>query len=363
MRRVRAHPLLADAAIASAALALVWLEVWIGPVGASARPANLVAAPFFTLPLALRRRYPVAVALVALLAVKAEGLAGGSAANTIAPILPLSIAMYSLAVHAGRRSLIGGAAASALLVLLATGRIDDALFAGMLLAVPFALGLIVRSRQQRADRLEAEAELAVTRERQRIARELHDVVAHSVGLMTIQAAAGRRVMERNPEHAAQALETIEATGRQALAEMQRMVGILRHRSSDPVLEPQPGLRHLEALLEHLHASGLDVSLEIDPSASGLPPGLDLAAYRIVQEALTNAMRHSSAHKARVAVKRHGDKLEIDIEDPGPAREGTSSSRQGLVGMQERAQLYGGQVDVGRTPHGGYLVHALLRVES
>jgi signal transduction histidine kinase len=363
MRLLRAHPLVADTAIGAATLALVALEAWFGPVPASARPANLLAAPLFTLPLALRRRHPVAVALVALGAVKLQGLAGGSTANTVAPILPLSIAVYSLAVHAGRRSLIAGATASVLLLLIAAGRVDDALFAGVLLAVPFTLGLVVRNRLQRADRVQADAEVAVARERQRIARELHDVVAHSVGVMTIQAAAGRRVMERSPEHAAEALEAIEATGRQALAEMQRMVSILRQGGAGETLDPQPGLRHLEALLEKFRASGLEVSLDSEPAVTRLPPGVDLAAYRIVQEALTNIIRHSNAHQARVSVWRRGGELEIEVEDSGPPKNSASSSGHGLVGMQERAQLYGGRVDAGRTPTGGFAVRARMRVEE
>jgi signal transduction histidine kinase len=361
-RSPRDHPLLTDSVIGLVCLALVTLEIWFGSVPQSARFANLAVAPFFTLPLALRRRYPVAVALVALAAVKVEILAGGATANTIAPILPISIAVYSLAVHAGRRSLIGGGAAAALLVLLATGHIEDALFAGVLLAIPFALGLIVRSRQQRVDRLQADAGIAVAEERQRIARELHDVIAHSVGVMTVQASAGRRVMGRNPELAAEALEAIEATGRQALSEMARMVSILRD-DTDQVLEPQPGLGRLESLLNEVRAAGLEVSLEMEPAAKGLPPGLDLAAYRIVQEALTNAMRHSSAREARVSVRRCGDDLEIEIEDPGPAKHGTTNSGHGLVGMQERAHLYGGRIDAHRTPSGGYAVQAWLPVES
>jgi signal transduction histidine kinase len=354
---------MADAALASICLALVVLEIQLGNVPQSAHLANLAAAPFMTLPLALRRRRPAVVALVALAAVKIEGLAGGSTANTIAPILPLSVAVYSLAVHAGQRSLVGGTITAAVLLVFATATIEDALFAGVLLSIPFALGLVVRNRQQHADRLQAEAGVAGERERQRIARELHDVVAHSVGVMTVQAAAGRRVLERNPEHAAAALEAIEAIGRQALAEMARIVGILRDPGAEQVLEPQPGLRHVHALLDQVRTAGLEVNFEIDATMADLPPGLDLAAYRIVQEALTNAIRHSSARHAHVSVMRRGNEVVIDVEDPGPARNGTASSGHGLVGMQERAHLYGGHVDAGRTPSGGFAVRARLPVEA
>ena len=362
-RLLRDYPLLSDAALAAGTLALVLLEIGSGNVPASARQANLVAAPFITLPLAFRRRHPVAVTLVILTALKVQGLLGGTSANTIAPILPISVAVYSLAVHAGKRSLVAGAVGAALLVLVATGRVDDALFAGVLLAIPFALGLVVRNRQQRADRLQVEAGVAVTRERQRIARELHDLVAHSVGVMTVQAAAGRRVMKQSPEHAEEALEAIEATGRQALADMARMVGILRDGDADPGLAPQPGLRHLDALFDQVRAAGVNVSGEVDPAATSLTPGVDLAAYRIVQEALTNTLRHSKARQVRVSVKRHGNDLVLEVVDPGPAREGTTKSGHGLIGMQERAHLYGGRVDAGRTADGGYSVRARLLVEE
>jgi signal transduction histidine kinase len=354
---------MADGALSVVALVLVALEAWLGPVPPSARAANLVAAPIITLPLVMRRRFPVAVALVILGGVKLEVLAGGSTANTIAPILPVSVAVYTMAVHAAKRYLTAGAAAAALLLLVAAGRVDDALFAGVLLAVPFALGLVVRDRQQRADRLQADAETAIAREQLRIARELHDVVAHSVGVMTVQAAAGRHVMHRSPEHAAEALQAIEDAGRQALAEMQRMVAILRQPSADGTLEPQPGLKDIQTLLERLQASGLEVSFELEPAAMGLPPGLDLTVYRIVQESLTNVIRHSNARHANVSVRRRGDEVEIVIKDPGPGRESASPPGHGLLGMHERAHLYGGRIETGPTPGGGYAVRAWLRVEG
>lgn len=363
IRQLRAHPFAADTALAFGLLALVVIEIWTGSVAPAARPANLMAAPLMTLPLALRRRQPVIVALVVVAAVKLQALAGGSAANTVAPILPLSVAMYTLAARADRRWLVAGAAGVALLIVVAAGRLDDALFAGILLAVPFALGLAVRSREQRADRVEAEAAVAVTDERQRIARELHDLVAHSVGVMIIQAAAGRRGMDRSPERAREALEAIEGTGRQALAEMQRMVGILREPEAGPHLEPQPGLRHLDTLIEQVRTAGLAVTLELDPAAIDVGPGIDLAAYRIVQEALTNTMRHSDARRARVAVRRCGSRLEVAVEDPGPSREGTTRSGHGLVGMRERAHLYGGRVESGRTANGGYAVRAWMPITT
>ena len=360
--QIRAHPALADAALACFLMLAVMAEVLVGSVERASRLPNLVTAPLMTLPLALRQRFPAAVAITVVAAVKVQGLLGGSSKNTIVPILPLSLAMYSLAAHAEFRRLVAASAAVAVLLVIAAGQAQDALFAGILLAVPYGLGLAVRSRQRKLDSVEAEMQKVVAVERQRIARELHDVIAHSVGVMTVQAAAGRRVLESQPVQAAKALAAIETIGRDALTEMQRLIGILREQDDAHSLVPQPQLRQLPTLVEQMRAAGIEVHLELDSSAvDDAPRGLELAAYRIVQEALTNCLRHSRAQTARVTVNRTAQQLEIEIWDPGPPRAGSRGGGHGLVGMRERAQLYDGELSANATEDGGYLVRAQLRI--
>jgi signal transduction histidine kinase len=366
LRIIRTHPLAADAALAVGLCVLVLAEALLGPVERAARLPDALTAPLLTLPLVLRRRYPASVAVLVVAAVKVQALAGGSERNTIAPILPLSVAMYSLALHAERRRLVvATAGCAALLVLLVNGRADDLLFVGILLAVPFALGLAVRGRQRRVEDLEQQARAALADERARIARELHDVVAHSVGVMTVQAAAALRVMNRRPDQAGEALAAIESTGREALAEMRRMVGVLRERDEAEPLAPQPSLRHLDGLLEQMRTAGLVVDTEVDPPSGSLlaelPPGVDLAAYRIIQEALTNALKHSRAQRARVLLRRLPGELQVDVLDPGPPLDGTKGGGHGLIGMRERVQLYGGRLEAATTADGGFAVRVRLPV--
>jgi signal transduction histidine kinase len=359
-RVIRARPLLADAVLSLGLCVLVAGEALLGPVEAGARVPDALTAPLLTLPLTLRRRYPAAIAVAVVAAVKVQRLAGGSERNTIAPILPLSVAMYSLALHASRRRLLlATAVCAALLGFAVDGRAEDLLFVGILLAVPFALGLAVRTRQQRVEGLEEQARVAVVEERARIARELHDVVAHSVGVMTVQAAAARRVMDRRPERAGEALAAIEATGREALSEMQRMVGFLREADDAQPLAPQPSLRHIDALVEQLRTAGLAVGLAVEPAGLVLPPGVDLAAYRIVQEALANSLKHSQAGRAEVVIRRLPGELRVEVTDPGPRKDGARGGGHGLIGMRERAQLYGGELWAGAVPGGGFEVRARL----
>ncbi len=360
LRAVRSHPQLADAALAVLLCALVTAEALLGPLESGARLPDALTAPLLTLPLALRRRHPAAVAMFVVAAVKVETLLGGSAKNTIAPILPLSVAMYSLSVHAERRRLLVATAGCAALLLVAVnGRLDDLLFAGIILTVPYSVGLALRGRQRRVEDLQTQARVALEAERGRIARELHDIVAHSVGVMTVQAAAARVVMGRHPEQAEEALAAIETTGRQALSEMQRMVGFLRQKKEAQPLSPQPSLRQLEALLTEMRTAGLEIEAQIDRIPAELPPGLDLAAYRIVQEALTNSLKHSRSRSVTMHVRQLPTELRIDVLDRGPALDGGRGGAHGLVGMRERAHLYEGELEAGPTPGGGFRVVARL----
>jgi len=221
--------------------------------------------------------------------------------------------------------------------------------------------------QARAERLEreqeAEARAAVAGERARIARELHDVVGHSVSVMTVQASAVRRRLKPDQEQEREALEIVEQTGREALAEMRRLVGVLRRPEEAPALAPQPSLQHLDRLVAQARESGLPVELRIEGEPTQLPPGLDLTAYRLVQEGLTNAIKHARASRADVVVRYEDGTVEVSVTDDGPGGGDGGGGGHGLVGMRERVTVYGGELEAGPRPEGGYSLRARLPVQG
>jgi signal transduction histidine kinase len=210
---------------------------------------------------------------------------------------------------------------------------------------------------------EHEARTAVVDERARIARELHDVVAHAISVIVLQARGGRHALASDPEETRQALNAIEATGSQALAEMRRLIGVLRPQDESVSLSPQPSLRDIGDLVSHVRDAGLPIELAVEGQPFELPTGIDLAAYRIVQEALTNALRHAGPASARVVVRYQDVGLEIEITDSGASSGATSREGHGLVGMRERASLYGGSIETGPRPEGGFRVLARLPLEA
>jgi signal transduction histidine kinase len=238
--------------------------------------------------------------------------------------------------------------------------------------IAFGLGRTFRAAdeaRERASRAEREREeratAAVSEERARIARELHDVVGHSVSVMTVQASAVRRLLRPDQQREHDALLVVEQTGREALAEMRRMVGVLRRPEEAPALAPQPSLDHLDRLVEQAREAGLPVELRIEGDPVQLPVGLDLTAYRLVQEGLTNAMKHAHAERTQVLV-RYGDKdIEVTISDngQGTAHGDGMSGGHGLVGMRERVSVYGGELEAGPRPDGGYRLRARLPLAS
>jgi len=224
-----------------------------------------------------------------------------------------------------------------------------------------------RAAQKRAEQLEreqeAEARAAVADERARIARELHDVVGHSVSVMTVQASAVRRRLNPDQEQEREALEIVEQTGREALAEMRRLVGVLRRPEEAPALAPQPSLEHLDRLVAQARESGLPVDVQIEGEATQLPPGVDLTAYRLVQEGLTNAIKHARASKADVIVRYGDGSVEISVTDDGSGGGDGGGGGHGLVGMRERVTVYGGELEAGPRPEGGYSLRARLPVQG
>lgn len=234
----------------------------------------------------------------------------------------------------------------------------------LVLAVTWTVGVAVRQHrlygeallQQEAKRAEERA----TQQRARIARELHDVVAHGMSVITVQAAYGRLVLDTTPAQAADALAAIETTGRQSLAELRRLLGVLRAGDSSPAEdEPAPGLTDLPRLAERTARAGVRVDVSVSGEPETLGPGLDLSAYRIVQEALTNVVKHAGTDRAQVTVEHRPDAIVLSVVDRGCGGE-VRQEGHGLTGMRERAALYGGTVLAGPLPGGGFQVSATLR---
>ena len=328
--------------------------------------------------LLLTRDYPFAAPLVAAASIAAALFADPEQfQDAAAPVLivvlflPWCLATY----NEPRRAVLGLVALEAAgvwaNVRLGQG-IGDYFFLGLLIAVSWTVGFVLSRRSQharelseRAQRLESEqieaATRAVAEERQRIARELHDVIAHSVSVMTVQAGAVRRLLKPEQEKERLALETVEATGRDALTEMRRLVGLLREQGAMPEFSPQPGLGSIDALLETVRSAGLPVELAIDGAPRELPPGVDLAAYRVVQEALTNALKYGGTAHAWVELHWRDGELELEVANDGRGDGAGSGGGHGLAGMRERVALYGGEIESGPRDGGGFVVRARLPV--
>jgi signal transduction histidine kinase len=238
-------------------------------------------------------------------------------------------------------------------------------FGVVTLIVMLLVRFVIGDRERRAQLAERERDVAareaVVEERARIARELHDAIAHNVSMMVVQAGAERRTLGEESQSSRDVFAAIEQIGRGALTEMRRLVGMLRSDDVDP-LSPNPGLDDLEKLVTQVREAGLPVDLQVDGERRALPVGLELSAYRIVQEALTNALKHAGDARARVRVEYRADSLELEILDDGPGgSEGSVNGGHGLVGMRERVALYGGRFDAGRRPSGGFAIRVLLPI--
>jgi signal transduction histidine kinase len=277
------------------------------------------------------------------------------------------VSLYSLATHGKRRdALIGlGAGIVSFLGLWLAGvpdlRTKDVLLAIAVLVAAWAVGEALRSRrEQQRDRVGA----AVTEERLRIARELHDVVAHSMSLIAVHAGVGAHLIRTDPAAAENSLEVIADASRRALMQTRSMLGVLREEHEDGTRPPSQWLDDVPALVEDLRAAGLKVELVRSGSGPGLDPAVSLAAYRIVQESLTNIIKHSAASTATVTVAIGDDVVDIEVADPGPARPaaGLPSSGHGLIGLDERARLLGGSLSYGARSE-GYVVHAALPLNA
>ena len=373
-------PVHVDALVGLVLLVQVQLTVWLG--SSVPDPVWLALVGFVIAgAVAIRRRRPLAAVLVVIAAVAvttAFGHAGLGQQDKLAVIPATLLIFYGLGAFAsGRRSVwLLGLAVVVTSVNNATrsgGAIPNLVTTDVFaIVLPWALGRMVRERgvrerayRETAERIDAGRELhaheAAYGERARIARELHDVIAHSVSVMVIQAGAARTVMDAEPERAEASLRSVERAGREALAEMRRLLGVLDGQKDPRALAPQPGLADIQALLVLTRASGLNADLLVDGEPAVLPPALDLCAYRIVQEALTNAIKHAAPASAEVRVRWGEDALELEISDDGRGAGAVNgaSGGHGIAGMRERAALHGGSVDAGPGPEGGFTVHAHL----
>lgn len=363
----RLVPPLTDALLAAAFVVLVLAETITSDSVRSSVEHGLLSVPAMAA-LAWRRRFPLLVALV----VNASNIAINPEGE-FSTLLALVLVSFTVGAELDRpRNWIG----LAIVFLTFVGGLaraglepSDVAAALVFLVGPWAVGSATRQRAFRAEeaitraaRLEQEREAdtaaAAAEERARIARELHDIVSHSISVVAIQTQAVRRRL--GPEHAREAedLAGVETTARQALAEMRRLFGVLRADGESASLAPQPGLGELERLLQQVRGAGLPVELRVDGDHVDLPPGVDLAAYRIVQEGLTNAMRHADARHACVTLRYLPSTLEVTVEDDGRGPTQPTGGH-GLVGVRERVMLYGGTMEFGAGGNGGARLAATL----
>jgi signal transduction histidine kinase len=346
---------------------------------------GLALALLSTLPVAVRRRWPILVAAVLLFATGADLVAAAPHQAALQPYVALILAGYSVGSRAEGRFSIALPACLALLALpvfaLALAdheSLGNEVTSYIWLVAAWGVGRVVRGMRRRtaeleaanaelADHREIAAEAAVTVERGRIAREIHDVIAHNVSMMVVQAGAAARVLRADEPQVRSALETIAETGRQTVDEMRSVLGVLRSGADEAAdRAPQPGLADLASLAEGLRRSGISVDWRVEGVPRPLPRALDLSAYRIVQEALTNSLKHARGARAEVVVHYDDGALALDISDSGGARNGApavatpATGGNGIVGMRERAALFGGELMAGPTAD-GFRVTARLPV--
>jgi signal transduction histidine kinase len=369
----------ADVVLAALLTAAGQVEAFTVEAGGGSRAATAATSLVCTLLVALRRRRP-AVAGIGVASTLFLKNALGGFPELVVPLIAGIIVIYSVGAHLDLRRSLWTLGAMLALDIAAVPfshhrTPGDYVFAGVAFLAPWAAGRAVRARTQRAHSLEqvaetldrereANARLAVSEERARIARELHDVVAHGVSVMVVQAAGAEEVLRRSPngepERAVEAMRSIQAMGRESISELGRLLGVLQSENGHAELEPQPSLAQLDALCGRVRETGLPVTLEVEGGLDGLPAGLDLAAYRIVQEALSNTIKHAGDATAQVHVWRTPASLELEVTDDGGAGAALpNGTGHGIIGMRERAMLYHGELTVGPRPTGGFSVRASL----
>jgi signal transduction histidine kinase len=384
-----------DRLVAGVLAAWGQIDLWlVGGAFTNVPGSRALTAPFlllFSLPLAYRRRWPFAVLCVVAGAIALESIVVGKSPEGGEILFPTLIMLYTVGAHCERRHALAG-----LVLMQLSGAIEasldpeihslgdvvigDLFFWILLGGAAWLTGRYARGRRLAAQCSEDRAELlersreeltreAVASERNRIARELHDVIAHSVSLMGLQAAAAERLLETDPPRAREALRSIQLTARESVGELHRLLGFLRAREESADLAPQPGLDALEPLIHDARSAGTPIELVVEGLAGRIPAGIELVAYRIIQEALTNGRKHAPGSDTRVRVRHGLRELELWVEtgraDAAVGHNGRPrpATGHGIIGMRERVALYGGQIDAQPRADGGFAVHVRLPVET
>jgi signal transduction histidine kinase len=369
LRTLRSDPEVFDGFLALILWGLNLVELWGARVPSGWGPVTVPLSLCLAGPLVWRRRQPL-IALAFFVAAFSAELFVFDLFESLSTLAVWGVVTYSIAAYSDLpRALAGGMITFAgVWAFVAANPAVSA--AGVepgdlgLVVVPWLAGLAIRSYrsravdlEDRAARLERERELkareAVADERSRIARELHDVVAHGVSVIVLQAEMGDALFEIDPEKARSAFASIQEMGRQSLAELRRLLGMVRIESPERSLSPQPTLGRIDVLVDHVRQAGLSIELRVEGEARPLPPGLDLSAYRIVQEALTNVLKHASAERAEVLIQYGPSGIHLEVRDDGSGMDGAGHDGRGLIGMRERVALYHGEMKVRSTLGAGF----------
>jgi len=377
--------LLLDVVVVAALAVTALAQVWQAPEGEweGGRAVHSVLVAGFTLPLLVRRRFATTVFVTVVAAAWIQLELGGDLGQ---PFFAVVIGLYSAGAHAPAPQTFAGPAVIALQVVFVDvprlrdgDPVDEVAPAWFILAGIWAFGRWMRhraresldltERAEAAERdLQEQAAQAVAEERARIAGELHDLVAHSMGVIVIQAQGAQRAIDTSPEQARAALTSIEAAGRTGMAEMRRLLGLLTTTEDDAGTTPQPTLKQIPDLVARVQETGLHVDLTFEGTIRDLQPGVELTGYRVVQEAMTNVLKHAGTSRVEVRINYLADSLDIEVRDCGSERNdvGVPADRggHGLVGMRERVRLFGGSLQTGLRPDGqGFAVHARLPVDG
>ena len=370
LAHLKRRPLSLDPRVLDAGLA-VGLTVWaLAEPRALSDPARAFVLVVMTVAVAWCRRAPVAV-----LAVEVAGVALLTNRLIWPAGIAFLIAAFSAALYSDRRLIVAGLLLAAAAWLLAFGgqvNVPSSLVPVLMLAPVWLAGDAIRRRErrarasaERADRLVRDQEAALRAERARIARELHDVVTHSVSVMVLQTGAARQIMKQDEARSRALLESVEASGRSALEELRHLLGLLSDQEGGAPLSPQPGVSEISSLVEQVRGAGLPVELAVEGRPRAVSAGVSVSAYRIVQEALTNVLKHADGAPTQVVLRWADAALELEIIDSGAPDGGhqpNGSAGRGLAGMRERTTMYGGTLDAGPRPDHGYMVRVRIPLE-
>ena len=361
----------ADLALAATVLVVGEAEILVGDIAYA--PVAMTTALVASTSLAFRRTAPLPVMVVCVGAQVVNQWAGVPVSNLVAPLLWIFISLYTVArYYPLRRAALSGLIALTMFVTTLFTDTSDWFFGLVVLGGPWLVGRAIRASVTETEELsvqmsvlerrrEAEVAAALADERARIARDLHDVIAHSVTVMLVQAGAAQEVLDRDPARAGASLSIVQEAGRQALTEMSTLLGMLREDSGELGLSPQPGVDQLGTLVCQFSGTGVSATLEVIGESRSLPPGVQVSIFRVVQESLTNIRKHSSARQVRVCLTYDSDSVAVQIVNDGSATGSGQGGQRGIVGMRERVEIYGGSLDAGPLPGGGYRVRATVPV--